>query len=134
MAHRPLPLPLPSRDKAAEDARRRFKAENEARIARLRRENVEMRRAIDARVQRRVEINEAAQAKLKAHRIGINRRAKEKLRELDARFGKGTTIKEAQRDTRSTVAEPIKRTTMAGDEQDRRGLKSARQHHGLIHK
>lgn len=88
MARRPMPRPLPPLDEEAEEARRRFKAENQARIARLRRENAELRAEIDKRVHRRVIINEGAKAKLRAERIGVHRRAKEKLRELNARFGK----------------------------------------------
>lgn len=89
MARRPMPLPLPMRDKAAEDARRRFKTENEARIAKLRRENAEMRRELDKRVQRRVTIIQQAKAMLKVERIMIHRRAKQKLAELKVRFGSG---------------------------------------------
>jgi hypothetical protein len=88
MVRRPMPRPLPPLDEEADEARRRFKAENQARIAQLRRESAEMRREIDKRVQRRVEIIAIAKAKLLAHRIGVIRRAREKLAELDAKYGK----------------------------------------------
>ena len=66
-----VPVPLSPRSKADDEARRRFQIEeNKIRQAELRRE-------IDKRVHRRVEINEAAKAKVRALRIGINRRAKQ---------------------------------------------------------
>jgi len=82
MARRPLPIPIPPQSKADQRAARLFQIEE------IKIRTAELRREIDERVQRRVEINEAAKAKIRAHRIKIHRRAKQKLAELSARFGK----------------------------------------------